>query len=236
MEILGFIPARGGSKGIPNKNIVELCGKKLIEYTYEAAEKSKYLTRIILSTDSDKIANTAIERPKIEVKMREKCLATDTTKTADVIEDLLDRLYNKEKYIPDYIVILQPTSPLRSNQDIDNCMEMLLKDSTIDSVVSVCQAPHNCIPEKIMMLEDGLLKAYLPGGERYTTRQELPQYYARNGAAVYAFKTSVFRKTHNYYGTKCLPYIMEEERSIDIDNQYDLELARLLIKRKNCAM
>lgn len=232
MEILGFIPARGGSKGIPNKNIVNLCGKKLIEYTFEAAEKSKYLTRIILSTDSEQIADTAGNRRKIEVKMRDKSLATDQAKTADVISDLLERLYKEENYKPDYIVILQPTSPLRTAQDIDNCLEILLNDITADSVVSVCQVPHNYVPEKVMVLEEGKLKSYLPGSEVYTTRQEVPVYYARNGAAVYAFKTSVFLETHSYYGKKCRPYFMTEEKSIDIDNIFQLEIVRFLLEKK----
>lgn len=232
MEILGFIPARGGSKGIPNKNIVELCGKPLIEYTYEAAEKSKYLSRIVLSTDDDKIAQTATYHKKIEVMTRPVELARDDTKTSDVIYHTLQVLKDQKQYIPDYIVILQPTSPLRTTEDIDACLEMLLSDSENDSVVSVQKVPHNYIPEKLMKLEEGRLSFYDKEGTLYTTRQKLPEYYARNGAAIYAFKTSIFEKTGSYYGDICLPYVMPEDKSVDIDTVYDLRLARILMETR----
>ena len=231
MQILGFIPARGGSKGIPDKNIIDLCGKPLIEYTYEAAEKSRYLSRIVLSTDSDKIAKTAQLHEKIEVMMRPTELAQDDTKTSDVIFHMLKTLKEKEDYVPDYIVILQPTSPLRSVEDIDACLQMLLENLDVDSVVSVQKVPHNFIPEKLMVLEHGQLKFYNDNGSLYTTRQELPHYYARNGAAVYAFKTSVFYETGSYYGDLCLPYEMSEKKSIDIDTKYDLEVVRMIMEK-----
>lgn len=232
MNILGFIPARGGSKGIPRKNIIDLAGKPLIDYTYEAAEKSKYLTRIVLSTDSAEIAQTTVNHNRIEAIRRPDVLAQDNTTTADVIHYLLQQL-KEEDYTPDYIVILQPTSPLRSAEDIDNCLQILLENAEIDSVVSVRAVPHNFIPEKLMKLESGLLYPIRNNMKEYTTRQSLPNYYARNGAAIYAFKTSVFLQTNSYYGTKCYPYIMEEERSVDIDTKYDLWLAEMILRYWN---
>ena len=227
-EILAIIPARGGSKGILNKNIIDFCGRPLIDYTFEAAEKSEYLTRIILSTDSMKIANT-VKSDKIETRMRPQELSGDTSTTAEVLSYLLTELA-KENYQPDYIVILQPTSPLRTSDDIDNCLQILLADDKIDSVVSVQKVPHSCIPQKIMKLVDGKLIPFDSESNKYTTRQAVPEYYARNGAAVYAFKTSVFLETMSYYGNCCVPYLMSKTHSIDIDDMEDLLLARLIME------
>lgn len=230
IEILGVIPARGGSKGIKDKNIAPLCGKPLIWYTEQAVEESRLLTRTILSTDSERIGNT-ITSGKVEISMRPDELAQDDSKTTDVLRWLLDNLREKENYIPDYLVILQPTSPLRTGKDIDACLQKLLADRTVDSVVSVCKVPHNCIPEKIMVLESGELRAYHPESEKYTTRQEIPTYYARNGAAVYAFKVDMFLKTGSLYGDKCVPYVMSEEASVDIDTPFDLFVIEAIIEK-----
>lgn len=230
MEILGFIPARGGSKGIPNKNITDLCGKPLIDYTYDAVEQSTKISRCILSTDSLLIANTAKGR-NIEVLERPKELSEDYSKTSDVILDVLNKLKDTENYQPDYILILQPTSPLRTGDDIDKCIDLLLSNKSIDSVISVQEAPHNFIPEKIMYLDNNLLYPYKENMSMYTTRQEMPQYFGRNGAAIYAFKTEVFLKTGSYYGDVCLPYIMSREKSVDIDTPLDLEMAEWIMRK-----
>lgn len=233
MNILGFIPARGGSKGIKDKNIVQLAGKRLIDYTFDAAESSRYLTRIILSTDSERIARTADTRKLVEVFDRPKELAQDGTTTAEVISHLLLQLKQEEGYIPDYFVILQPTSPLRDTKDIDACLEILLKNQEVDSVVSVQEVPHNFIPEKLMLLKDGVLHSCVENEQEYTIRQKVPQYYARNGAAIYAFKTSVFLETNSYYGKRCCPYIMSAQKSVDVDTPFDLQLVRALLRNMN---
>lgn len=232
MEILGIIPARGGSKGIPKKNIIDVCGKPLIEYTYRAAEECSLLSRIVLSTDSLEIASTA-NSYNIEIMMRPAVLAQDTSTTADVIAYVLNTLKKEENYEPDIIVILQPTSPLRTWEDIQLALELLIDNSDADSVVSVQEAPHNYIPEKIMYLENGRLVSYAEDSQNYTTRQALPKYYGRNGAAIYAFRTAVFLKTNSYYGDKCLPYIMPPEKSIDVDTLFDLKIIRFLLGEKN---
>ena len=149
-----------------------------------------------------------------------------------VIKYVLNTLWEKEQYKPDYFVILQPTSPLRTGSDIDNCIDLLLKDSVNDSVVSVQEVPHNFIPEKIMYFENKRLFPYHAEMSKYTTRQEMPQYYGRNGAAIYAFKTDIFLKTGSYYGNVCLPYIMSREKSIDIDTMFDLRVVEWLLKKE----
>lgn len=223
-EVLGIIPARGGSKGIPHKNIVDLCGKPLIEYTFIAAKNARKLTRFIVSTEDRDIKDYAQKR-NVEVLDRPGELAQDMTSTADVIEYTLNRLEQTEKYIPDYVMILQPTSPLREAEDIDTCID-LIEEKKADSVISVIELPHNYLPEKLMLMEKEKLHFLYIDGEHYTTRQNQRTLYARNGAAIYLFKTKVFQETKSYYGNKCIPYVMSQENSFDIDTKGDLEIVR----------
>ena len=231
MNILAIVPARGGSKGIPGKNMVDLNGKPLMQYTFDAAKESKYIDRILLSTDDEKFAEFGRSQG-IEVEMRPEELATDTAVMKDVINYHLDRLAEKG-YTPDIFILLQPTSPLRTAQHIDDALKLLIEDETADAIVSVMDMPHQYLPMKIMKMDDsGALKFYQEDGEKYTTRQALPHLYARNGAAIYAVYTDVYRKTGSLYGTRCLPYVMEEEDSVDIDKPFDLFLADCILKSR----
>ena len=231
MNILAIVPARGGSKGIPGKNMVDLNGKPLMQYTFDAAKESKYIDRILLSTDDEKFAEFGRSQG-IEVEMRPEELATDTAVMKDVINYHLDRLAEKG-YTPDIFILLQPTSPLRTAQHIDDALKLLIEDETADAIVSVMDMPHQYLPMKIMKMDDsGALKFYQEDGEKYTTRQALPHLYARNGAAIYAVYTDVYRKTGSLYGTRCLPYVMEEEDSVDIDKPFDLFLAECILKSR----
>lgn len=232
MEILAIVPARGGSKGIPHKNIVDLCGKPLIHYTLEAAKKSKLITRIIVSTDDESIKEKC-EELGVEVKMRPEALSTDSAPMKAVIDHLLSELA-AEGYKPDIFVLLQPTSPLRTEKHIDEALENMINDDKADATVSVIELPHQYSPLKIMKQnENGYLGFYQEDGEKYTTRQELPVLYARNGAAIYSVYTDVYMDTKSLYGNKCLPYIMLEEDSVDIDSMHDLCLARYLFSEAN---
>ena len=231
MNILAIVPARGGSKGIPGKNMVDLNGKPLMQYTFDAAKESKYIDRILLSTDDEKFAEFGRSQG-IEVEMRPEELATDTAVMKDVINYHLDRLAEKG-YTPDIFILLQPTSPLRTVQHIDDALKLLIEDETADAIVSVMDMPHQYLPMKIMKMDDsGALKFYQEDGEKYTIRQALPHLYARNGAAIYAVYTDVYRKTGSLYGTRCLPYVMEEEDSVDIDKPFDLFLADCILKSR----
>ncbi len=231
MNILAIVPARGGSKGIPGKNMVDLNGKPLMQYTFDAAKESKCIDRILLSTDDEKFAEFGRSQG-IEVEMRPEELATDTAVMKDVINYHLDRLAEKG-YTPDIFILLQPTSPLRTAQHIDEALKLLIEDETADAIVSVMDMPHQYLPMKIMKMDDsGALKFYQEDGEKYTTRQALPHLYARNGAAIYAVYTDVYRKTGSLYGTRCLPYVMEEEDSVDIDKPFDLFLADSILKSR----
>jgi CMP-N-acetylneuraminic acid synthetase len=229
-EILAIIPARGGSKGIPGKNMVMLAGYPLIEYTFEAAQRSKYLTRIVLSTDDEMIAGLA-KKNSIEVPfIRPGHLAQDDTPMLPVIRDLLSKLRKREEYVPDYIMILQPTSPLRSARHIDEAIEKLIASGT-DSIVSVVELPHNFNPYSIMKLEDGMLKPFLQYEENRNLRQLKPKFYARNGAAIYAFRNTVLLEKSSIYGDTCIPYFMRPEESVDIDGEFDLFMAESIISK-----
>ncbi len=231
MNILAIVPARGGSKGIPGKNMVDLNGKPLMQYTFDAAKESKFIDRILLSTDDEKFAEFGRSQG-IDVEMRPAELATDTAVMKDVINYHLDSLAEKG-YTPDIFILLQPTSPLRTSQHIDEALKLLTDDGTADAIVSVMDMPHQYLPMKIMKMDDsGALKFYQEDGEKYTTRQALPHLYARNGAAIYAVYTDVYRKTGSLYGTRCLPYVMEEEDSVDIDKPFDLFLADCILKSR----
>ena len=231
MHVLGIIPARGGSKGIPKKNIYPLLGKPLIGYTIEAALGSRVLTRTILSTDSEEIAETArgfgLEVPF----MRPAELADDASPALPYIEHALERLRGDEGYVPGYIALLQPTSPLRTSRHIDQCMQTLM-DSDADSIVTVVQAPHNCIPQSIMELKDGFLKPFLAYDERDNQRQKKPVYYARNGAAVYGFTHDCLTKKKSVFGDRILPFVMAPEDSVDIDTMLDMRIAECLLSNR----
>ncbi len=229
MEILSIIPARGGSKGIPGKNMVELNGNPLLKYTFDAAKNSKLITRAILSTDDEGFAEYAKENG-IEAVMRPEELAGDRTPMKDVINYHLDEL-EKGGYKSDIFILLQPTSPLRTDKHIDEALQGLIEDKEADATVSVVDVPHEYLPMKIMGLkEDGSLGFYQADGERYTTRQALPRLYARNGAAIYAVYTKVFLETGSLYGTRCLPYFMKREESVDVDDYFDLFLVESIMK------
>lgn len=232
MNILGIIPARGGSKGIPKKNMADLMGQPLLKYTFDAAKGSKLLDRIILSTDDEEFASYGRENG-IEIAMRPGELASDTALLKDTIKYHLAGL-EKEGYKPDIFILLQPTSPLRTSQHIDEALQKLIDDREADAIVSVKDIPHEYLPMKIMELDDtGALNFYYEDGEKYVNRQSLPKFYARNGAAVYAVYTDIFLKTGSLYGTRCIPYFMKDEESVDIDTSFDLFIAECILKKRD---
>ncbi len=229
-KILAIIPARGGSKGIPRKNMALLDGKPLLLYTFEAAARSSLIDRIILSTDDEEFAAFAREH-SIEPRMRPPELARDDTPMKEVIDYHLEELKG-EGYEPDIFILLQPTSPLRTSAHIDEALGMLIGRQDADAIVSVIPVSHQFLPMKLMVkdAESGLLGFYKSGGEAYTTRQLLPRLYARNGAAIYAVYTEIYRRTGSLYGTRCLAYEMSREDSADIDEPFDLFEAETLLR------
>lgn len=230
MKILGIIPARGGSKGIPNKNIVPLGGRPLLAYTCEAALLSKSLTRVILSTDDETIA-AAGRACGVEVPfLRPSDLAQDGTTSLPVIQHALHWLATHDDYEADVAVLLQPTSPLRRTEHIDAAIELLL-ESGADVVVSVVEVPHQYHPASLMRMDEaGHLTPFMPGSV-ITRRQDKPRVYARNGPAIYAARTTTLLKADSLYAGECRPLVMGLEESLDVDTWEDLRSAEFFINQ-----
>ncbi len=230
-EILGLTPARGGSKGVPRKNLALLDGKPLIAHTALAALESKLLTRRLVTTDDPEILETATAWGLEGPFLRPAALAQDDTPALPVIQHAVRWLEEHEGYVPDYICLLQPTSPLRTARHIDEAMSALVH-SQADSVVSVVQAPHNMTPVSIMQLREGLLVPFMPRDETENLRQRKPVFYARNGAAIYGFTRRCLVEKRSLYGDAILPYEMQPDESVDVDEPFDLELCQWLLERQ----
>ena len=223
ITVLGLIPARGGSKSLPGKNLALLGGKPLLAYTCEAARAARRLTRTIISTDSQEIAACAVRYGVEAPFLRPAELARDETPMLEVIRHALQHL----QPVPDAVVLLQPTSPLRRAADIDAAVA-LLEQQGADSVVSVTEVPHQFTPSSLLRLEDGLLQPYANGATP-ARRQDKPVLYARNGPAVLAVRADVVLKHGSLYGARSLPLVMPREASVDIDTLEDLQWAERLV-------
>lgn len=230
-KVLGVITARGGSKGIPGKNIKPLLGKPLIAYTIEAAKNSGEIDRLILSTDDPAIAEVA-KKYGCEVPfMRPKELAEDKSAHLPVMQHAVQWLKDNESYSPDYTMILQPTAPLRQARHIKDAVE-LIKSSGADSVLSVAEIPDHYTPHKAMVKnEKGMLVLFNgnPVRKRVARRQDLAQTYWSVGS-IYLFKTDLlFSDEPNFYGDNVAPYIVKEKYVVDIDVPADWEEAEKAI-------
>lgn len=227
--VLGIVPARGGSKGVPGKNVRLLAGRPLLEYTAQAAHESGVLDRIVLSTDSEEIA--AVGRQcGLEVPfMRPAHLAQDDTPMLPVLRHAIDTL-SAEGWTADIIVLLQPTSPLRRPAHIREAVERL-RASKADSVVTVVQVPPHLSPDYVMRIEGDRLKPFLPEGERVTRRQDARPAYSRDGT-VYVFWRTTLERFGTIYGERCEPIIIDAADSLSIDTADDwAEAERRLCRR-----
>lgn len=227
-KIQAIIPARGGSKGVVRKNICLMDNLPLINYTIRAADHSQFIDQVFVTTDDLDIKNISqnlganiIERPAY--------LATDTASTIDVVLHCLEHL-DGQNIEMDIIILLQPTSPLRTTEDIDNSIEIFLNGSA-DSVISVSESQHppywSCVVNQDQYLEAAF-------GEKYfqTRRQDLKKTYMPNGA-IYVATPGYVKNNRSFFGKKTLPYIMPRERSVDIDSEEDFILAEMLLRKKN---
>ncbi len=226
-RILAVITARSGSKGIPNKNIKLMNGKTLIEYTIEAALGSKYLTKTIVSTDSEEYQKIALSFGAEVPFLRPSELSSDTAKSIDVIKHAINFFENKDEFF-DYIMILQPTSPLRTSGDIDEAIKIIIEKDA-DSVMSMVKLEDFSIPKMKLIDEDGLiLPLVIDEGAYSSRRQDEPDVYKRN-CAIYLTKTELI-KSGNLFGSKSYAYIMPVGRSVDINSLLDFEFAEFLLK------
>ncbi len=221
---LGLIPARGGSKGIPGKNIRLVNGEPLIAYTIRSAQQSRLLTDLVVSTDSTAIAELAA-RYRVEVLMRPAELAQDDTPAAPVAIHALDVLKSRGREY-ESLVLLQPTCPLRSAKDIDDALTLLM-GSDHDAVVSVYQVSDHH-PARMYSLEGNRLIPYDKAGEQLN-RQDLPAVYHRNGV-VYAIREQALRRERTFNPRNKAAYVMPRERSVNVDEEVDLLIAEQLLK------
>jgi CMP-N,N'-diacetyllegionaminic acid synthase len=229
-RVLAYIPARSGSKSIIDKNIVDVCGKPLIAYSIEAAKASKYVDKIMMSTDSAKYAEIAIKYGAEAPFLRPPELAGDNSSEMDACLHLLKWIEQNTKERFDIVVKFEPTSPLRIAQDVDKAIEKLVEKNA-DTVVSVTEAiTHpfwmNTLPS------DHSMKGFIKPDVAKKNRQELPVYYQLDGV-MYVARVDFVKKHRTWFSDdNGYATITPNERSIDIDGQIQLELVRLLIKKR----
>jgi N,N'-diacetyllegionaminate synthase len=220
-KVLAVITARGGSKGIPGKNTIPLAGKPLIAWTIEAALRSRAGLRVIVSTDDEEIARVARERGAEVPFLRPSELAGDASPHIPVLTHAVNWVESHEKYRPDWVLLLQPTSPMRTADDIDAALR-LAEEKQADSVIGVAPAKHPCF--LMQLTSDGRLEDYMPRPEGYLPRQRVPPVYAANGA-IYLVRRDVLLEKETLYTDRTFAYLMPPERSLDIDTPAELRVA-----------
>jgi N-acylneuraminate cytidylyltransferase len=216
--IVGLVPARGGSKGVPDKNIRPLAGRTLLEYAAAAARESGVIDRVVVSTDSQTIA-AAARSAGLEVPfMRPSDLGRDDTPMLPVITHALDEL-DRAGWRAEIVILLQPTSPLRTPAHIRTAVDML-RESQADAVVTVVELPRHLSPDYVMRIDEGKLVPFLAEGSRVTRRQDARAAFVRDGT-VYAFWSRTVREQHSIYGRDCRPLIVDSAESLTIDTWED---------------
>jgi len=223
-KVLGIIPARGGSKGLKRKNIAPLGGKPLITWSIEAGLTSRYITTTLVSSEDSEILAIA-KKYNAETLIRPEALAQDSTLSEPVIAHVLAQL---EAGQYEYLVLLQPTSPLRTSDDIDKAFELLL-NSDADALISVYEPSHHPL-KAFNTSQEGYLQGLVNDTYPFMRRQDLPKAYYPNGA-IYIIKVATFLKTQKLFTPKTLPYLMSEIHSIDIDTQADLDTINTLLQK-----
>lgn len=229
-NFLGIIPARGGSKRLPRKNLLPVAGKPLISYTIQAGLQSHFIDELMVSTDDTEIARVSVECGATVPFMRPSELANDETSTFEVVRHAIDYYKTIEGRLFEYIVLLQPTSPLRDEVEIDNAVLFLQKNKA-DAVVSVSEPDHsplwcNTLPDNLSM------EGFLREDVKYKRSQELDQYYRLNGA-IYILSISRLMEEKTFFlKSNIFAYIMPQKKSVDIDTALDLKLCELLLQER----
>lgn len=226
LKVLGLIPARGGSKTIPRKNVIMLNGVPLIAYSIRAALQSYFVNRVIVSTEDNEIAELSRLFGAEAPFLRPLALAQDDIPSIQVVRHALDYLKENEHYYPDVIVLLQPTSPLRKPSDIDEAVQKLIQTGC-DSVVSISQVAQH--PYWMYVLDGDKIKRFIETDVIPLRRQDLPPVYFLNGA-VYATRPAVIYHHGSLLGKDTRAILMPQERAVDIDEPVDLALAELLLR------
>ena len=221
---LAIIPARGGSKRLPRKNVLNLAGKPLIAWSIESGLRSKYIDKVIVSSDDDEIIDISKKYNAQTIKRPDE-LASDTATTFDALKHTID---NIEKY--DYIVLLQATSPLRDEKHIDNAIE-LLESKEADAIVSVCEMNHSPLWSNTLPLNDSMI-GFLKDEILNKRSQDLEKYFRLNGAIYICKSKKLLEEKSFFLKENIFAYKMDRESSIDIDEEIDFIFAEILINVK----
>lgn len=217
-RVLAIIPARAGSKGIPGKNTQILAGKPLIAHAILFAKSIKPISRVVLSTDSDEIAQIGREYGAEVPFIRPSELAADDTPMLAVLQHAVNTI-SESGWVPDILVLLQPTAPFRRAIDVTSALNMIACNLQSDSIVSVEEVPRHYSPYYVMKTVNNRLVPFMQGGERYTRRQDAPIAYSRNGQ-FYITRHAVLMQKNSIYGDNSLPFITSH-KAINLDTMED---------------
>lgn len=230
-SVIAIIPARGGSKGLPGKNIKKLCGKPLIAWSIEAGLGSQYIDEVMVTTDSEEIARVAREFGASVPFMRPTELASDTSTSMDAIKHALDFYENKLHKSFDYIVLLEPTSPLRVKEDIDNAIERLLENPPATAVVGICKTESQNPAFLVKKNINNFLVGYENADMKILRRQDISDVYFFEGS-VYVSHTDTLRTKNTFYHENTLGYEFPKWKSIEIDDLDDFIMVEALMQQK----
>ncbi len=229
IRYIAILPARGGSKRLPGKNLLEIAGKPLIAWSIEAALESGIFDRVIISTDSEEIARAAIDFGAEAPFLRPPELSTDHTSTVEVIIHALKLLANEETNPFTHVACLQPTSPLRRADDIIRASE-ILEDNEADAVISVCRNEHSPLWSNTLPADNNM-EGFLPYKIQKTPSQQLPEYFRLNGAIYFCNIQRLLDEQTLFLKSNIYAYIMNRKNSIDIDDEVDFDLAEIYLSK-----
>jgi len=230
--ILAIIPARGGSKGIPGKNMRPFAGKPLIVHSIGSALRAPSVDRVIVSTDSEEIARISKDAGAEIPFLRPASLAQDDSSIMDAVTDLIEKLRLQERYEPTHLLLLQPTSPLRTAEDIENAVRLLEKHQA-ESVVSLCRT------ENLLLSKDSRDRVAILNPEmalENSNRQVLPNYFKLDGSMIYLVQTSTFLRERSFLGGKLVGYEIERWRAVDLDEPQDWVVGELIFQNQETIM
>lgn len=224
-NVLAIVPARGGSKGIPKKNLLKLRGKSLVEHAIRVGMECSLVDKLVLSTDDPEIAQVGQEAGAIVPFLRPARLAGDNVKTVDVVLHLLDQM----KEPVEFVLLLQPTAPVRTAGNVLEAIQLLINNPDADAVISVVplEEPH---PLKIKKISGKWLVPYIDDGNSEIPRQLLPKAYKLNGA-IYAIRVKSLKEQKTFLPDKSLPYVMPQETGVNIDTLLDFMLINMLLEK-----
>ena len=229
-KILSIIPARGGSKGVPRKNIKNLNGKPLIAWTIESSKNSKCIDRLIVSTEDKEISEISQKYGAEVPFLRPDEFSKDDTPGIEPIIHVINYMKNNHNYYPDYVMALQCTSPLRNEKHIDEAIELILSNENADSLISVTEVEHTPYWNKLID-DKGFLSDFIKYDKsKLSRRQDFEKVYRLNGA-IYIAKTDMLLTQRTFETKNTISYIMDKKSSVDIDTIEDFNLAEFYIKK-----